>query len=382
MSHLLSSSGRVLLTGATGQVGRRVLLELVRQCRPVTVMLRRPEDQLPSLLSWLAEQGVSQSDVRAVMGDLLAPRLGWGTAAEAEEAAPAWSADIVAVVHAAAVWGWRLDPHQAEQANVQASLELWRQSAQWPQMRRFVMVVGYMSQHRAHMVELGLDLAQRPAARDVDWARVVRLSGVYEASKLRAYWLMREESLRLHRPLTVIHPATVMGDEDSPEVPATSAIGQLLAQLTAGQMPLVPGSREHRVPLVSVGYVARYVAALIEAPNDAPNDAPNEAGFDEHLLLDPATPDLLSVTRVLAKGLQVRAPLGRVPLPWIRAVSTWPVVARVLGLEPESLAFIVKGAFDVSRETSWAQGRGLRHPDWMQSLSHTAAAWRRIGAAA
>ena len=374
MSHLSFSSGRVFLTGATGQVGRRVLLELVRQRRPVTVMLRRPQAQLPALLSWLAEQGVSQPDVQAVMGDLLAPRLGWTPVAGSEEAVPAWASDIVAVVHAAAVWGWRLDPHQAEQANVQASLDLWHQSAQWPQMRRFVMVVGYMSQHRAHMAELGLDLTQRPAAQNVDWARVVRLSGAYEASKLRAYWLMREESLKLNRPLTVIHPATVMGDEASPEVPATSAIGQLLAQLTAGQMPLVPGSREHRVPLVSVGYVARYVAALIEAPK--------EGVFDEHLLLDPATPDLLSVTRVLAKGLQVRAPWGRVPLPWIRAVSTWPVVARVLGLEPESLGFIVKGAFDVSRETRWAQGRGLSHPDWMQSLSHTAAAWRRIGAAA
>lgn len=373
MSDLSFSSGRVLLTGATGQVGRRMLLEWVRQRRPVTVMLRRPEDQLPSLLAWLAQQGAPQPNVQAIQGDLLAPQLGWGSAADTQEAVPAWATDIVAVVHAAAVWGWQLDPQQAEQANVQASLALWRRTAQWPQMRRFVMVVGYMSQHRAHMAELGLDLGQRPAAQAVDWARVARLSGAYEASKLRAYWLMREESLKLNRPLTVIHPATVMGDDDSPEVPATSAIGQLLAQLTAGQMPLVPGSCEHRVPLVSVGYVARYVAALVESPS--------EAGVDEHLLLDPATPDLLSVTRVLAQGLRVRAPLGRVPLPWVRAVSTWPVVARVMGLEPESLAFIVKGAFDVSRETSWARGRGLSHPDVMQSLSHTAAAWRRSGAA-
>lgn len=372
MSELSLPPGRVFLTGATGQVGRRVLLECARQRRPVTVMLRRPETQLPRLLSWLAERGVPKPDVQAVMGDLLVPDLGWGSLAVAREAVPAWAADVVAVVHAAAVWGWRLDPHQAEQANVQASLALWRQSMQWPRMRRFVMIVGYMSQHQAHMARLGLDLIQRPAAQDVDWAGVVRSSGVYEASKLRAYWLMREESLQRRRPLTVIHPATVIGDEDAPEVPATSAIGQLLAQLAAGQMPLVPGSGEHRVPLVSVGYVAGYVTALL--------DSPSKELFDEHLLLDPATPDLLSVTRALAKGLQVRAPFGRIPLPWVRAASRWSALAGAMGLEPESLGFIVKGSFDVSREVTWAQGRGLTHPDVMQSLSHTAAAWRRSGA--
>lgn len=369
MSHHSHRSGRVLLTGATGQVGKGVLLELVRQHRPVTVMLRRPEVQLSSLLTWLSGQGETQPDVQAVAGDLLEPHLGWS---EGEpDRRPAWSDDIGAVVHCAAMWGWGLAPDLAEQANVQAPLNLWRQSAQWPRMRRFVMVVGYMSQHRPHMAELGLDLDLRPAAQHVDWDRVRQRSGAYEASKLRAYWLMREESLRLLRPLTVIHPATVVGDEALPEVPTTSAIAQLLAQLAAGQMPLVPGSRDHRVPMVSVGYVARYVAALLEAPE--------EMGCSEHLLLDPATPDLLSVTRVLAAELQVRGPWGRVPLNWVKSLATWPALARLLGLEPESLAFIVKGAFDVSREAEWAQGRGLSHPDWMQSLRHTAAAWRRVG---
>lgn len=362
MSNLSFRSGRVLLTGATGQVGRRVLLELVRQHWPVTVMLRHPQTQLPSLCDWLSEQGAPQYDVQAVSGDLLQPNLGWTAGV------PVWAADIVAVVHSAAVWGWRLDPDQAEQANVQASLDIWRQSAQWPQIRQFVMVVGYMSQHRSHMAALGLDLEGRPSGQDVDWARVTRRSGVYEASKLRAYWLMREESIKLNRSLTVIHPATVIGDMDLPEVPATSAIGQLLAQVAAGQMPLVPGSSDHRVPMVSVGYVARYVAALVESPEGA--------GFNEHLLLDPATPDLLSVMRVLAKGLQVRAPWGRVPLPWVRLMTAWPALARLIGLEPESLGFIVKGAFDVSKEDACAARWGVEHPDLNRLLQRTGEVWR------
>lgn len=372
MSTHSHSSGRVLLTGATGQVGRGVLLELVRQRRPVTVMLRRPESQMPSLLNWLSERGAAQPDVQAVEGDLLLPHMGWGDVLA--DVAPSWADDVVAVVHCAAAWGWRLDPQQAEQANVQASLALWREMARWPRMGRFVMVVGYMSQHGPHMSDLGLDLAVRPSAHQVDWSRVQQRSGVYEASKLRAYWLMREESLRESRALTVIHPATLIGDEALPEVPSTSAIGQLLSQLAAGQMPLVPGSSEHRVPLVSVGYVARYVAALLSERNDV--------GFTEHLLLDPATPDLLRVMRALASALKVPAPRGRVPLPWVKAVTAWPTLARLMGLERESLGFIVKGAFDVSREAAWAQARGVAHPDVMQSLSHTAAAWRRVEALA
>ena len=74
------------------------------------------------------------------------------------------------------------------------------------------MPIGYMSQHKPHMTTLGLDLTNRPAAADVDWAQVIANTGPYEASKLKAYWVMREEAKAVGRPVTFIHPATVLGD--------------------------------------------------------------------------------------------------------------------------------------------------------------------------
>lgn len=365
MTSIPTGTGRVLLTGATGQIGRRLLLALVQRGRAVTLVLRRPLAQEADLRAWLQTKGVTNADIVSVAGDLSAPHWGW-----LHEPADrmAWTQDIESVVHMAALWGWKLDPDEAEQANVQAPLSLWQQAWTWPRMTQFVMPIGYMSQHAPHMKALGLDLVQGPAVADVDWSRVTAQTGVYEASKLRAYWLMREEALQTGRPVSFIHPATVLGDMASPEVPESSAVAQLLSQLAQGKSPLVPGSRRHRVPLVSAGYVSAYVVALLSQPS--------QASMTEHLLLDSRTPDLLTTMRTLAKGQGVRSPYGRVPLPWVRCLAKVGPLARTMGLEPESLPFIIEGVFDVSKEDACAARWGVEHPDLSRLLQRTGEVWR------
>ena len=280
----------------------------------------------------------------------------------------AWTQHIESVVHAAALWGWKLDPHQADQANVQAPLNLWRQAFTWPRMRQFIMPIGYMSQHKPHMTALGLDLMDRPAAADVDWAQVAANTGPYEASKLKAYWWMREEAKAVGRPVTFIHPATVLGDMASPEVPETSAVAQLLQQLAQGRSPLVPGSRRHRVPLVSAAYLSSYVCSLLVGPVTT--------GISEHLLMDTDTPDLLKTMQILAAGQGVQAPFGRVPLAWVRCLAKVAPLARALGVDSESLPFIVEGAFDVTQENAHAVRWGIEHPDLKRLLHRTGEVWR------
>lgn len=371
MAEVAPEAGRILLTGATGQIGRRLLLALAQRGRALTLVLRRPIAQEADLRAWLRTKGVDHADIVSVAGDMSAPNWGW-----LHEPAHrmAWTQHIESVVHMAALWGWKLDPDEAEQANVQAPLNLWQQAWTWPRMTQFVMPIGYMSQHAPHMNALGLDLVQRPPVAGVDWPRVTARTGVYEASKLKAYWLMREEALRTGRPVSFIHPATVLGDMASPEVPESSAVAQLLSQLAQGKSPLVPGGRHHRVPLVSAGYVSSYVAELLSHPSIEP--------VTEHLLLDARTPDLLTTMRTLAQAQGVRSPYGRVPLPWVRCLAKVGPLARSMGLEPESLAFIIEGAFDVKKEDAYATHWGIQHPDLTPLLRRTGEVWRaaQVGA--
>lgn len=365
MTSIPTGTGRVLLTGATGQIGRRLLLALVQRGRAVTLVLRRPLAQEADLRAWLVAKGVANADIVSVAGDMSAPNWGW---LHEPPDRMAWTQDIESVVHMAALWGWKLDPDEAEQANVQAPLSLWQQAWTWPRMTQFVMPIGYMSQHQPHMKALGLDLALRPAVAEVDWSRVAAKTGVYEASKLRSYWLMREEALRMGCPVSFIHPATVLGDMASPEVPESSAVAQLLSQLAQGKSPLVPGGRHHRVPLVSAGYVSAYVVALLARPSTE--------SVTEHLLLDSRTPDLLTTMRTLAQAQGVRSPYGRVPLPWVRCLAKVGPLARTMGLEPESLPFIIEGTFDVNKEDAQAALWGVDHPDLNHLLRRTGEAWR------
>lgn len=365
MTSIPTGTGRILLTGATGQIGRRILLALTSKGRAVTLVLRRPVEQEQDLRQWLQAKGVQHADIVTVAGDMLLPDWGWQSGGAQDMA---WTQHIESVVHAAALWGWKLDPHQADQANVQAPLNLWRQAFTWPRMRQFVMPIGYMSQHKPHMTTLGLDLTNRPAAADVDWAQVIANTGPYEASKLKAYWVMREEAKAVGRPVTFIHPATVLGDMASPEVPETSAVAQLLQQLAQGRSPLVPGSRRHRVPLVSAAYLSAYVCGLLAEPV--------KAGISEHLLMDTDTPDLLETMQILAAGQGVQAPFGRVPLAWVRCLAKVAPLARALGVDSESLPFIVEGVFDVSHENAHAVGWGIQHPDVKRLLRRTGEVWQ------
>ena len=73
MAEIPKESGRVLLTGATGQIGRRMLLALTQQGYAVTLVLRRPQAQELELRAWLHSKGVAHPDVASVYGDLLLP---------------------------------------------------------------------------------------------------------------------------------------------------------------------------------------------------------------------------------------------------------------------------------------------------------------------
>ncbi|WP_264756258.1 SDR family oxidoreductase [Acinetobacter sp. MB5] len=60
----------ILITGATGFLGRFVLLELLRQKQDVVALLRNPEQQIPILCEWLQGKGCDTAHFQCIQGDL------------------------------------------------------------------------------------------------------------------------------------------------------------------------------------------------------------------------------------------------------------------------------------------------------------------------
>lgn len=351
---------RILLTGATGQIGRWVLHELAgRPGLALTLALRHPARQLPALQAWLAERGVRPAQpLQALAFDLDRPE---------EAAALVAAAQPDVAVHLAARFAWGLPARAAHRANVQASVALLQAVARRPGAR-FIHVSGFMLQHRAHLRRLGLGddfQARGPGG----WPAVYRRAGGYEASKLQAHAEMTHAARERGQPLVVLHPATVAGHSAHGELPEHAALHALCAQLIAGRLAAIPGGAAYRLPLVAVDHVACFTAAVVQ-------DEAMQGG--DFLLMDPASPSLPELVATLAKALGRPVPRLTLPMPLLRALLRLPGVAARAGTHPESLDFLVREvAFDTSAADNLAQRWGLSHPPLASVLRRTADHVRR-----
>ena len=159
----------VLVTGASGYIGRFLVKELLEKGETVFVLLRRPAVQLPELQAWLEAHGVAGSGVQAVTGDLSQPGAG------VDEAGWRAMAAVTVIFHSGALFGWNLPEAEVRAVNVVGAVSLLETAAATLSLQRFVQVSGYMltiSGHLAALVILGYVSA-------TDWPAIYRCTGSY-----------------------------------------------------------------------------------------------------------------------------------------------------------------------------------------------------------
>jgi nucleoside-diphosphate-sugar epimerase len=347
----------LLLTGATGQIGRLILRTWLQTGNSVVITLRDPERQWPTLRQWLTMQGVSSEGVQCVATDFSLPDFGWGAQEQCQ------LKSVTCVVHLAAMWGWQLSWPEANEVNVNGSLRLHAWASQRGIAGPFVGVCGFMSQVPGHLDSMGL---RQP---EVDWAYAAKKWGAYEISKLRAYLALSPSQRKEgDLPVTWIHPAVVIGDASLPGVPDQSAVVGILNSILRGLLRLVPGKPSDRVPWVTGQYVAAYAVALLLS---------SDGETIEHLLLDPNSPSLRTSVNVMSSAMRGPRAVGHLPKWVMSSVLKLPLVPDLLGTSKESLSFIVSVPPDPAASVHWGLRHGITHPDVMQSLDLTARHWQQ-----
>lgn len=343
----------VLVTGASGFIGRFLVLELLKKGDSVVVMLRKPQQQLMDLQHWLQSYGVDAGKLSVVYGDL--EQAGAGiSAADWQQLQP-----VTVIYHAAALFGWNLALEQARQINVIGVLDFMAMAKRHLAVQRMVQVSGYMLSIKAHLQALGI----REDVRETDWHQVYKKVGVYEASKIEAHYAIKQQAAVLGIPLTVVHPATVVGHSQTGEIAQNQAFFQSVQDLLGGKLPAVPGGQGYRLPLVSIDYLARFLAQVADYP---------QAAGREYVLVDDATPDLKAVMTVCAHAVQVRPPLLTLPVPLLRKLLAWPWLARQAGLSSEMLHFFRQEKLDVASANQLARTMKLHQPRLPEVLARTA----------
>src|SRR5690554_6590291 len=131
----------ILITGATGFIGRHLCAHLTAQNHTVIALMRRSHE-LPTLQTSVNSLGGRGASIKALSGDLAEPKLGI--------AEPLSQVD--AIVHLGARFAWQLEYETAYTTNVEGSLaaaELAREFG-----CRLVFVSGFMLENLQHLNQL------------------------------------------------------------------------------------------------------------------------------------------------------------------------------------------------------------------------------------
>lgn len=338
----------LLITGATGFIGRHVCAELTRR-HHVCAVLRQPETQLPALRRQVNALGGQGDRLQGVQGDLELPGLGLPEDLSAPRA----------IIHLGARFAWQLDSATAYRTNVAGSLAVAELARRYHS--RLVFISGFMLENLDHLKGLGIndDDPER-----VDWRRVYRQAGGYEASKLEAAVRVRALAGTSDLDLVEVQPATVAGHSHTGSLDTSQPLFALLDNLARGRLAMIPGSPDHWLPLVAVDYLASLIAVA----------ATSEKVPGRLLALDPATPNLQGLLAIAADTLGRRAPQRHLPIPVLAALLRLPGLPRLMNTWPEALNFIQPTRFDTAGTDAFLREQGLDRPS-MAAVIAASARW-------
>jgi thioester reductase-like protein len=342
----------VFVSGASGFVGKFLILALLRKGDTVFAMLRQPQTQLPLLQQWLQQYGVNTERLSAVRGDFREAGSGISAADWQTMAA------VTVIYHTGALFAWGLKEEEARLVNVQGAVALLTAAAQQLSLSRFVQVSGYMLTMTEHLHKLGIS----GDGSKTDWPAIYQRVGAYEASKLEVHFAIKRAALALKVPLTVIHPATVVGHSESGEIAPNQEFSRTLTDLIKGKLFAVPDGGGYRVPLVTVDYLTEFMAHVADYQETVGN---------EYLLADDQTPTLKAALTLCAQHAGFSAPRVSVPVPLLQQIVRWQWLGQKLGMTSEQLHFFRTEALDTAATTYMANKMGVPEMALNKALTQT-----------
>lgn len=327
---MLKPSQTALVVGATGFIGKFLIAQLLRDNARVFAICRNVDEQSLQIRDWLAQQNIDYQQLSFLQGDITQPDLGlsledWKTLKE-----------VNYLYNTSALFKWHLSMQQAQAVNVDGLTNLLHSVNKHCHLERAVHLSGFMLTLDQHLQAVGI---YREHIEKTDWPKIYDTLGAYEASKIQGHFNWIKQADLLNIPWTIIHPATVIGDEITGEIPSSQPITALIQQLQQKKMNALPGTSEHSLPLVSVTML---VNAMLHASKD-PHTLKQEI-----LVANPKQIPFQILVKIIAQSLQINPPRHFISISFLKWILKWRWLANKLDMSSEMLNFLRIEQLDLS----------------------------------
>lgn len=293
-------STTMLLTGATGMVGREVLARAAADGAIERLLcLVRPsggasaQDRLDDVLR---KVGVTPDPGRlvAVAGDVVEPELGLDGKGRSV------LRDVTGIVHCAASVSFDLPLAEAREINVRGTERIVALARTLPKLTRLDAVsTAYVAGCRSDVV------------RETDLVHDAGYHNTYEQTKNESEQLLAVAGTDL--PIAVHRPSIVVGDSRTGRTGAWKVLYWPLKVIARGWLPVIPYDPEGRLDIVPVDFVADGILALAKDPA--------AIGRTFHLAAGTARDTTMAeLTTAVFRKLGRRAPARVRPTWWRRVV--------------------------------------------------------------
>lgn len=285
----------VLLTGATGVVGRALIDELSIDHRVICLRHRTP---------------VADWRVREVHGAVGADLLGLSPAIYAN-----LSGRVDLVLHAAATTNWKVEPEQIRQANVSGTANV----AQF-----------------AHDAAAPLMFVSTAFVADPPSDTDERFAGArtYIRSKIEAERIVRDASG------VIIRPSVVIGDTRTGRMSAFQGLHRVAGQIARGMVPIIPCSATSLTDVVPLDVLGEAIGRLVRG------------GVHSGEYWITAGDQALTAGDMVAASVQLGNALGAAP-PTPRFIDAEAVDRLLLPLLDEALTPALRKVFLEMLENTW-----------------------------
>lgn len=362
-NNMATESTTILMTGSTGFIGKEAVKQLGNS-EAQLLLLVRSESKARMVLN---AYGVTDfSRITCIQGDLSAPGLGL-TKADRERALQA-----NVIIHAGGTMDVTLQPKVAEQIfmnGARGMAELAEEIQRKQGLRHFIHVVGFMSPYGRKdsppISSTNEDVGDKSSGQKSLISKAFHSESAYEHMKFEADRYIRQHAEQHSYVLSVVNPSTIVGPYPTGATEQTGGIGMMIQAMRRRRMPVIPGGREHWLPLVSNDVVAKTLVFLTQDSHPSGGTYPLLSRKADSL-------DMKDLIRLLAAELDVSAPRWSVPLPMIHAAMK-AGGTKISGIPPESIAFITKQEFEVQQTERLFQRMGQKLPEVSELLPYVTA---------